>query len=540
MPGTAKAPESAAWSSLQKRLLRIGCGYGSVAALTASLLIRVGLPAEGAEPLVFLACAAAIALILCGVAFLALQAQTRPLRAFLAGSDTDRTAAELALVCALNLPWMTVWRVLGLHLPIAIAGFTCTDILTSAAPFRLPDDLWRLAAVWSLLGVTVPTQAFLECFAIQFALQPIIPKIRKRSSDLSPESADRVVTVSVRRKMLFFVVVATLMPLVVLGLTTAVQVSQSLTDLGPAAAQVSLFRVVWWMVLLTVLGTLVTLTMAFLVTRHIGQTTDELVKAMRQVETGAMPPPLEVTSTDEFSFLYDGFNRMTARLQERERLQKALSRFLSPQLAEQAMQKTVCLGGTSVIATVLFADIRGFTSMSERMAAYEVVDLLNGYFAAVEPAIQAAGGWINKFGGDSLLAVFGAPEEQKDHQRRAVSAALAMRAALKEFNAKQTKKGRQTLAIGIGIHCGQLIAGNVGSPMRMEYTVIGDVVNVASRIQSLTKEFGTDILISAAVHQALGGKLNVKELPPAAVPGKAEKIRVFMLHGASAEVEAAT
>jgi adenylate cyclase len=220
---------------------------------------------------------------------------------------------------------------------------------------------------------------------------------------------------------------------------------------------------------------------------------------------------------------------MTNGLRERERLRYAFGCYVAPEVADEVMCHGVSLGGEIVNASVLFADIRGFTALSERMTPDEVVGLLNRYFAAVEPAIRAEEGWINKFGGDSLLAVFGAPVSQTDHATHAVRAALGMRAALAEFNARQREAGGPVLRIGIGIDCGDLVAGSVGSPERMEYTVIGDVVNVASRIEGLNKKWGTDILISADVHATIDVDVPVNAMQPAEVQGKAEPVQVYAL-----------
>jgi adenylate cyclase len=284
-----------------------------------------------------------------------------------------------------------------------------------------------------------------------------------------------------------------------------------------------------WIVALTASSGLFSLTAAILLTRDIGGLVARLVNALQEVEQGKLNTRMEIVSTDEFADLYAGFNRMTTGLQERQRLQDAFGRFVSRELAERARRGEMELGGGSVNATILFADIRGFTDLSDRLKAQEIVDLLNGYFTAVEPQINAHGGWINKFGGDSLLAVFGAPLPQADHANRAVLAALAIRKALVAFNDVQEKSGRESVRIGVGIHSGWLVAGNVGSPNRMEYTVIGDAVNIAARIQALNKKLGTDILISAEVHQAIDRDIAVREMPPCEVQGKSMPLRIYAL-----------
>jgi adenylate cyclase len=282
----------------------------------------------------------------------------------------------------------------------------------------------------------------------------------------------------------------------------------------------------------------VTLVMSALLAREVSSATGSLVRAMKHVERGDLDVHLHVTTTDEFADMYEGFNRMTKGLVERERLRDAFGRYVDPTIAEDVMRHGVSMGGATVSASVLFADIRGFTQLSEAMRPAEIVGLLNRYFAAVEPAIVAQGGFINKFGGDSLLAVFGAPVPQADHAERAVRAALGMRQALAAFNARESAEGRVPLRIGVGISCGEMVAGSVGTPNRMEYTVIGDVVNVASRIQGLNKEWGTDILVSSEVVAQIGDSAPARAMPPASVQGKSAPLLVYALEGGERASEA--
>jgi adenylate cyclase len=149
----------------------------------------------------------------------------------------------------------------------------------------------------------------------------------------------------------------------------------------------------------------------------------------------------------------------------------------------------------------------------------------------MEPAILEAGGFINKFGGDSLLAIFGAPVPQPDHAERAVRAALGMRDALAAFNVREKAEGRRELRIGVGVSCGEMVAGSVGTPNRMEYTVIGDVVNVAARIQALNKELGTDVLVSSEVFERVKDRVKARAMPPTSVQGKSAPLQVYALEG---------
>ncbi len=180
------------------------------------------------------------------------------------------------------------------------------------------------------------------------------------------------------------------------------------------------------------------------------------------------------------------------------------------------------------VATVLFSDIRGFTSMSERMEPEEVVSFLNDYLKRMVEIVFDEGGIVDKFIGDAVMAIFGAPLSKPDDAERAIRAAQRMLVELDKFNEEQKKKGSGVfIRIGIGVHTGPLIAGNIGSDRKMEYTVIGDTVNIASRVQDLTKEFGVEIIITQACHDASGHKVPVRALPPAMVKGKEKPLTLF-------------
>ncbi len=215
--------------------------------------------------------------------------------------------------------------------------------------------------------------------------------------------------------------------------------------------------------------------------------------------------------------------RLTGEERERTRLRQIFGRYVSDEVVEKllATGKQPNLGGEAVTVTVLFADIRNFTSMSESLAPQEVVELLNNYFSqACEPILQQ-GGTVDKFIGDAVMAVFGSPAPHPDHARRALTAALAMAERAADFRAwiawRFPDREWQDFHIGIGLHTGEVVVGNVGSPKRFEFTAIGDTVNTASRLESLTKELGWTIIASADTIKAAG---------PGVVTGGGKKVRV--------------
>lgn len=197
---------------------------------------------------------------------------------------------------------------------------------------------------------------------------------------------------------------------------------------------------------------------------------------------------------------YTGITAESYLLAERERQKtRALfSRYVSPHVVEEltAHPELVELGGKRQEVTVLFSDIRGFTSYSEGRTPEEVVKRLNEYLAAMTEVIFKHGGMIDKYMGDGIMAVFGAPVWQPDHARRAIAASMEMRERLKELNRRWAERGEHLFNIGIGLSSGPVVVGNIGSAQRMDYTAIGEDVNLASRLEGLNKEYGTQLILS--------------------------------------------
>ncbi len=234
---------------------------------------------------------------------------------------------------------------------------------------------------------------------------------------------------------------------------------------------------------------------------------------------------------DELEDLATAFNGMVSGLEERDKLRDAFSKYHSRRIGEEILAGKVALGGEDVRATVLFCDLRGFTSISERMSPRELVALLNEYFGVMVGAITSNEGVVDKFVGDAIMAVWGAPVPEPGDALNACKAALAMRTRLAKLNESLVERGITPLRVGIGVHTGHVVVGNIGSNERMEYTVIGDTVNLASRLESMTKDLGCDVLLSDDTRIAAGDTVEVKELHRIHVRGRDQEVLVYSLVG---------
>jgi adenylate cyclase len=240
---------------------------------------------------------------------------------------------------------------------------------------------------------------------------------------------------------------------------------------------------------------------------------------------------------DELQALAETYNGMIAQLQHGERLQEALGKYLSRAARDAIEQGRLELGGTTLPATVLFSDIRGFTSLSEKMEPERVLTLLNRYFTEMVGAVVRHRGIVDKFIGDCIMAVWGPPSAQSDDALNAVRAALEMRDRLRALNVKLRAEGVAEIHTGIGIHTGPVVAGNMGAAStadqdgKMEYTVIGDTVNLASRLESLTKELHVDIVLSEDTYRLVASEVEVEALPSIKVRGREQQVAIYRLVG---------
>lgn len=246
----------------------------------------------------------------------------------------------------------------------------------------------------------------------------------------------------------------------------------------------------------------------------------QLRDAARRVGRGELSARVPIASTDETGELAQSFNEMAAGLEQRERLREAFGAFVDPDLTDRVMAEGTDFAGEEVDLSLLFMDVRGFTTYAEQADAHEVVARLNDLYGAVVPLILRHGGHANKFIGDGLLAVFGAPNRLHDHARRAVSAACEIAETVED------RYGGE-LRVGVGVNSGRVVVGTIGGGGRLDFTVIGDAVNTAARVESATRQTGDTVLITAQTLEQLEGAEGWEERPAVELKGKNRPTPLF-------------
>jgi adenylate cyclase len=283
--------------------------------------------------------------------------------------------------------------------------------------------------------------------------------------------------------------------------------------------------------LITVMILCASMFLLFFFSKSLTDPIKVLVAGANRIKGGDFDLRITPKANDEIGTLALSFNDMTRGLAERDKMKSAFSKFVNKDIAERVLKGDIQLGGESKQAAIFFSDIRSFTAISETLTPHEVVDFLNQYMTRMVKCVDANHGVVDKFIGDAIMAVWGVPDSHGNDTANAIDAALEMRLSLAEFNRDRGGPKAPIIRIGCGINTGEVIAGQIGSLDRMEYTCIGDSVNLASRIESINKLFHTDILISEYSYSLVRGRYAVAPMKPIRVKGKEDPQQIFAVLG---------
>ena len=405
--------------------------------------------------------------------------------------------------------WAVASLLWGVFWPLAVGEFSATRAVRQ---------------LFGMVFVAGPTVAAIVFFSVERIWRAELPRLFP-SGNLSAVGAPRL---RVRARMVAVFLMMSLMPISVLSVAALTR-AHALLGADAATAESIIRNLILVVAVLATGGFIVSMRLAGSVANSVAGPLRDVQAAMALVGQGSFDARCAVVSNDEIGEVAEGFNRMVAGLREREQIRETFGKYVSPEVRDEILAGRASLEGGAREVTILFADLRDFTPWVEASPPAQVVADLNAYFTEMDAAIRAQGGLVLQFIGDEIEAVFGAPVADEGHCDAAVRAALEMRDRLEVWNAARVSAGKTALRHGVGIHTGTVIAGNIGSPERLSYALVGDAVNLTSRIQSLNKEFGTEILVSSVTVARLNEKFDLKPLPAVKVKGRSAEVEVFEL-----------
>lgn len=423
----------------------------------------------------------------------------RPVRAWLDGAR-DRAATAAAWRALASMPSDYTRRVPTVPIALVIVPF--------AAFATLELHLRPYSALAILVGMvlTLLYGAVLRFFFMESLLRPVLEDVALHMpDDFDPGRAG----LSLRRRLLIGLPAINILTGVIVAGIEMNRHDARLDDLGPAV------------VVAVAVAFIISMELTILLSRSIFDPIDQLRAATERVRRGDLSTRVPVVSTDETGRLARSFNDMVAGLYERERLSEAFDAYVGPDIAEMVLRDGTHLDGEEHEVSVLVLDIRDFTRRAEQATARRVVDFLNEFYGLVVPIIERRGGRADKYVGDGLLAIFGAPEPLDDHADRAVGAALEVAAAVRD-------RYDDDVQVGIGVNSGSVIAGTIGGGGHVEFTVIGDPVNTADRVEQVTRQTGDTVLVTEATRRLLREDHGRFENRPAVpLKGKSERVQLW-------------
>lgn len=435
------------------------------------------------------------------------------LRQLSSGLKPDALALVHARRKTINLPW-SITAISGAAWLLCVPVFLLSLALASDALDR--RLLWHLPISFLVSAfISVTHSFFLVELASHWGIFPTL--FRHARADLTPGGRP----LSLRGRGLLWAISAGICPIGSLLL---------LSFASPAPGT----DPVWFAVFVGSVGVAFGLCTALLIGRLVAEPIDQLRTAAQGVAQGRLDTDLHLPRADEFGLLIAEFNNMLHELREKERLRQTFGLHVGKKTAEQILARDPGLGGVEQLITIMFVDIRSFTQRTANLAPGETVRMLNEFLRVMVRVVETDhNGIINKFLGDGFMALFGIGDDAANHADEALATGRDMLRALEELNTRLLVEGRERTAIGIGIHTGLAIVGSIGSPERLEFTAIGNAVNIASRIEALTKTVQRPLLLTEGTAQHLKERMELEEFPPQAVRGVEEPMRVYSINSAS-------
>lgn len=420
----------------------------------------------------------------------------------------------------------------GMRALAAVAGWLETDdpagphlarviVQAPATLFRLQLRLWLAAAALFAAVNATQSWALAAVVAVTVAITGLT------TSACTYLLAERILRIAASRALVTGMPEDVRVP----GVATRATLAWALGTAGPVAGSVMIGVVAaaggpadasQLQVAMIVLGSIgigVGLLAVLLAARATADPVDTVSGALRRVESGDLEVRVPVYDATQVGRLQLGFNRMVEGLQERERMRTALDVYVDPDVAGRIVAEGVELAGEETDVTIMFIDVRDFTGFAEQHEPAEVLAAVNGLFEVMIPVIHEHDGRVDKFVGDGLMAVFGAPRHVPDHADKGLAAALDIVRAMEAADVP--------LKIGIGLNSGRVLAGNVGGAGRLEYSVMGDPVNVAARVESATRQTGDTVLLSEHTRERLTREWALTERPGVTLKGKRDAVAVY-------------
>jgi len=286
----------------------------------------------------------------------------------------------------------------------------------------------------------------------------------------------------------------------------------------------------WFAVFVGVVGIAFGIFTALMLSWLVAKPIDQMRVAADAVSRGEWDVDISVTRADELGRLLGEFDHMIRQLKDKEKLRQTFGLHVGRRAAEQILARDPGLSGVEEEITVMFVDMRSWTARTRASTPGEVVEVMNQFFRATVRVVEEEHrGMVNKYLGDGFMAIFGAGDSASNHARDAVAAGREILSAVEKLNVDLANRDHAPFQIGIGIHSGPAIVGSIGSPQRLEFTAIGDTVNIASRVEGLTKTIGKPLLLTAAVHERSRDSFDFEELPPQEVRGVDGRLSIFAL-----------